>query len=138
MYKRQLQILDLDGDAADEVILAAGPRPIGVSFDSLRIHQGGNQLVFDLADQGLTQSISTPMLGLEMAAAWAGELGGELVWIGAVWTKAAGGFVKPETKLFRFDPKTGAVLANPKPALESPRPSSEADEPAPKQPELSY
>ena len=133
-----LQILDLDGDAADEVILAAGPRPIGVSFDSLRIHQGGNQLVFDLADQGLTQSISTPMLGLEMAAAWAGELGGELVWIGAVWTKAAGGFVKPETKLFRFDPKTGAVLANPKPALESPGPSSEEDEPAPKQPELSY
>ena len=133
-----LQSLDLDADGVDEILLTAGPRPIGVSFDSIRIHDGGNQLVFDLAEQGLTQSLSTPMLGLEMAASWAGDLGGELVWLGAVWTKAAGGFVKPETKLFRFDPKTGAVLAKLKVGTETPGPSQQADEPAPGAPELSY
>ena len=78
------------------------------------------------------------MLGLEMAASWAGDLGGELVWLGAVWTKAAGGFVKPETKLFRFDPKTGAVLAKLKLGTETPGPSQQAEEPAPGAPELSY
>jgi len=100
-------VTQLNEGSDPEVLLVTGPPTPMFAFENFRIPGGGDVRVFALGQRGLEERARTPLLGLELSATWAGEIGGEVLWLGAVWTKDAGGFAKPESRIFRFEPASG-------------------------------
>ena len=96
-----------DDDPTPEVFLVTGPAVPMFAFENLRISGGGDVRVFDVGERGLQELVRTPLLGLDLSATWAGQFQGELLWIASVWMKDLGGFAKPESRLFRFNPSSG-------------------------------
>jgi hypothetical protein len=96
-----------DGASGPVVLLVTGPPAPMFAFENLRIPGGGDVRVFDVGQRGLEERVRSPLLGLDLSATWAGQLGGELLWLAAVWTKDSGGFVQPESRIIRLDPATG-------------------------------
>ena len=94
-------------DGSTEVLLVTGPPTPMFAFENLRISGGGDVRVFAAGPRGLTERVRTPLLGLDVSATWVGEAHGRRLWLAAVWTKDAGGFTKPESRVFRFDLGTG-------------------------------
>ncbi len=94
-----------------ELILAGGVHNPVAMLRDLRVWQGGDVRLMRLADRGLEEVRRTPLLGRAVVAVADWEIAeGEHVWAAAVWTRAAGGFVKPESRVFLFDPETGNLL----------------------------
>ncbi len=96
-----------DDDPTPEVFLVTGPAVPMFAFENLRISGGGDVRIFDVGERGLQEQVRTPLLGLDLSATWAGQFKGELLWVASVWMKDLGGFAKPESRLFRFDPASG-------------------------------
>lgn len=131
--------LDIDGDGQLELLVIGGnATPVAV-LENLRVYEGGDVRVYSLAERGLVESVRTPILGVQMLAAAPWRYGGRDVLVAAVWTRKGGGFVRPETRVFLFDSRTGDLLdpatlgseASPGSASEQAAPAVEQAAPAP-------
>jgi len=106
----RVSLTQLDEDAEPEVLIVTGPPVPTIAFENLRIFSGGDVRAYDVARRGLEELHRSPLLGRAMAAAQPWRLGDADVWVAAVWTRLAGGFSRPESRVFVLDPKTGNIL----------------------------
>lgn len=104
------RLVQLDQDPELELLLVTGPPRPKVAFENLRLAGGGDVRALDPAARGLVELHRTPLLGRFLSSVWAGAWEGREVWLAAVWTRDAGGFVRPESRVFLFDPSTGNLV----------------------------
>ncbi|MCO4773304.1 MAG: hypothetical protein KDA24_24935 [Deltaproteobacteria bacterium] len=141
-------VVDVDGDGALELLMVAGTTTPVALLDNVRVLQGGDARVMAPGARGLEERARSPLLGRAMVGVVPFELpnGAHRLAV-AVWTKADGGFGKPETRVFLLDPSTGDLVGTeatpsaveveeePAPAVEEeeePAPAvEEEEEPAP-------
>ncbi len=103
-----------DADGAPAVLMVGGTQtPVAVLRD-LRVFQGGDVRLLVPDDRGLREVRRTPLVGRAVVAATVWEIEpGRTVWAAAVWMKVSGGFARPESRVFLFDPATGDLVSHP-------------------------
>lgn len=100
-----------DADGRPGVLLVGGTQTPVAVLRGLRIFQGGDVRLLVPDDRGLREVRRTPLVGRAVVAATTWEIEpGRTVWAAAVWMKVAGGFERPESRVFLFDPATGDLV----------------------------
>lgn len=103
-------VFDSDGDGVFEVLVVAGSTTPVAVLENVRVLQGGDARLLSPAARGLEELRRTPLLGRAMVGAVPWQVDGAAVWAAAVWVRADGGFARPETRVYLFDPATGDLL----------------------------
>lgn len=100
-------LADLDGDGAAELWIAGHPLPPVRVFESITGLPGGDVRRLDAAARGLVERVRSPLVGRAIVGIAPWRHGERPVIAAAVWTRLAGGFERPETRVLLFDPATG-------------------------------
>ena len=113
-------VLDSDCDGTYEVLTVAGSTTPVAILQNVRVLQGADARMLVPGARGLEEVRRTPLLGRAMVGVvpWA-DVAGDLVWAAAVWVHAEAGFVRPETRVYLFDPSTGDLLPSSPPAADA-------------------
>ncbi len=103
-------VMDPDGDGVFDVLIVAGSTTPVAVLENVRVLQGGDARLLTLDTRGLKEERRTPLIGRAMVGVVPWTLRGQPVWAAAVWVRADTGFVRPETRVYLFDPATGDLL----------------------------